>query len=54
MHPEYTIRNLTEETGLSDGYVRKIINVLKEQKIIERVGSNKTGCWKVNEASSVS
>lgn len=50
LHPEYTIRNLTEETGLSDGYVRKIINALKEQNIIERIGSNKTGYWKVNEA----
>lgn len=46
-HPEYTIQDLVHESSLSDGYVRKILNELKLKGLIQRVGSNKTGYWKV-------
>ena len=49
MNPESTIKDLIRESGYSDGYVRKIINQLKEKKCIERVGSNKAGHWKTIE-----
>ena len=39
---------LSERTGLSLGGIKKIINSLRENGLIERVGSNKTGYWKVN------
>ena len=38
---------LAERTGLSLGGIKKIINSLRENGLIERVGSNKTGYWKV-------
>lgn len=40
-----TIKELVEASGYSDGYVRKILASLKEKKIIERRGGNKTGEW---------
>ena len=39
---------LSERTGLSLGGIKKIINSLRESGLITRVGSNKTGYWKVN------
>ncbi|MBQ9437429.1 MAG: winged helix-turn-helix transcriptional regulator [Lachnospiraceae bacterium] len=47
-HPEYTIKDLVHDSSLSDGYVRKILNELKSEGRIERIGSNKTGYWKAN------
>lgn len=47
-HPEYTIKDLVRESSLSDGYVRKLLTELKNRECIQRVGSNKTGYWKVN------
>jgi predicted HTH transcriptional regulator len=44
-NPNYTIKNLVRESGLSDGYVRKIIGYLKENGYLRRVGSNKSGYW---------
>ena len=38
---------LSELTGLSLGGIKKIINSLRESGLIVRVGSNKTGYWKV-------
>ena len=38
---------LSERTGLSLGGIKKIINSLREGGLIVRVGSNKTGYWKV-------
>ena len=43
-----TREELSERTGLSLGGIKKIINSLRERGLIERVGSNKTGYWKVN------
>ena len=42
-----TREELAERTGLSLGGIKKIINSLRENGFIERVGSNKTGYWKV-------
>ena len=50
---KYTIRDLVRESGFSDGYVRKIITTLKNQHMIERVGSNKTGYWKIHTNSQI-
>ena len=50
---KYTIRDLVQESGFSDGYVRKIITTLKNQHMIERVGSNKTGYWKIHTNSQI-
>jgi predicted HTH transcriptional regulator len=47
-NPEYTIKDLVRESSFSDSYVRKIIAYLKEQKYIQRVGSNKTGYWRTS------
>ena len=43
-----TRNELSERTGLSLGGIKKIINSLRENGYIERIGSNKTGYWKVN------
>ena len=42
-----TIKELVEVSGYSDGYIRKILSSLKEKKVIERQGGNKTGKWVV-------
>lgn len=46
-NPQATINELVNNCSLSDGYVRKILMELKRQNIIERIGSNKTGYWKI-------
>ena len=46
-NPKRTIKMLTEESSLSDGYVRKILKQLKDFQIIARTGSNKNGYWDV-------
>ena len=45
-NPDYTIKDLVRESDMSDGYVRKILSYLRKNQYIERIGSNKTGCWK--------
>ncbi len=47
-NPKYTIKDLEIVTEYSDSYIKKIIKELKENHLIERVGSNKGGYWKVN------
>ena len=42
-----TIKELVTVSGYSDGYIRKILASLKEKKVIERQGGNKTGNWAV-------
>lgn len=48
-NPELTIREMVEESGLSDGYVRKILSELKNKNIIQRMGSNRAGYWEVED-----
>lgn len=45
--PKYTIKELVSLSGMSDGYVRKILTQLKELQIVSRIGSNKTGYWEI-------
>lgn len=49
IHPDFTLDNVSETTGLSRSYVGKTTVRLKELGLIERVGSNKKGIWKVRE-----
>lgn len=49
MHPDYTLNNVSEETGLSRSYVGKAVTKLKGVGLVECVGSNKSGIWKVRE-----
>lgn len=46
-NPDITGAQLSELIGVSSSAVSNNIRFLKEHKVIERVGSNKTGWWKV-------
>lgn len=48
LNPSVTIRELQEETGLSESGVKKVIRQLKADGLIQRVGGAKGGLWKVN------
>lgn len=48
-NPNITVNQLMIKTGLSEPGVKKNLKQLKEKGIIERVGSNKTGYWKIKE-----
>ena len=39
---------ICEKTGLSDGTIKREIAFLKKSGYLERIGSFKTGYWKVN------
>lgn len=45
-NPNYTIKDMVKKSGMSDGYVRKVLQFLKANGYVEREGSNKTGHWK--------
>ncbi len=47
--PNITASAIATEIGLTDRAVRKILSSLKEQGLIERIGSNKSGYWKLNQ-----
>ena len=47
--PEITIASLSEAIGIGHSGIKKNIAKLKEAGVIERLGSDKTGSWKVNE-----
>ena len=42
-----TNANVAAVLGISKGTIDRAIKSLKERNIIERIGSNKTGYWKV-------
>jgi len=46
-HPSLTAKNIGEQVSLSERQVKTYLNALKQAGIIARVGSNKTGYWKV-------
>lgn len=48
-HPKYTLTDVAESTGLSRSYVGKTIMKLKGLGLVRRIGSNKSGLWKVTE-----
>lgn len=48
-NPRITINRLAEETGLSVAGVRYHLNNMKKQGVLERIGADKGGCWKVSD-----
>ena len=46
--PHSTLNDLSRNSSFSVAYVRKILDVLRSKKIVERIGSNKTGYWQIN------
>lgn len=48
VNPNITKAALVSSLGISKGTVDRTIKALKERGLIERIGSNKTGCWKLN------
>ena len=48
-NPKATVNDLCEHLGLKERQIYKHISVLKSLGLIVRVGSNKTGYWKVNK-----
>lgn len=47
--PGATIDILAKEADVSDRMVKKYLKLLKEQGIIQRIGSNRKGYWKITE-----
>ncbi len=47
-NPSITIKEMSESVGISTTAIDKSIKTLKNKKIIERVGSDSSGTWKVN------
>ncbi len=45
-----TKKEMAQRIGKSERTVQRIISSLMEKGVIKRIGSNKTGCWKVMEA----
>lgn len=48
-NPNITIPQIMIETNLAVASIKKNLKILKDDKIIERVGSNNGGYWKINE-----
>jgi len=46
--PDITQKELSEKTNISLRTVKRIIQQLKEKDIIERIGSDRKGYWKIN------
>lgn len=46
-HPTYSVKQIAELVNLGTTRVSQIIRILKENKLIIRVGSNKSGYWKI-------
>ena len=46
--PEITMPQLAENLGKSRKSIAKYIKGLKDKQIIERVGSDRKGYWKIN------
>lgn len=46
-NPKATVKNISEELHISIASVKRRINKMQNEKIIQRIGSNKGGHWKV-------
>ena len=46
--PGYTMPQLSEKMGISRKTVAQRIKQLKEKGVIERIGSDRKGYWKIN------
>lgn len=42
-----TVSELMQKTGKAERTVKRVLASLKEKGLIERIGSDKTGYWKV-------
>jgi ATP-dependent DNA helicase RecG len=47
MNPYITQKELVKEIGLSRRGIEKNISILKAKRIIERIGPDKGGYWKI-------
>jgi len=47
-NPEITMIEIAKHINKSQSTVEKVVKILKEAKLIERIGSTKAGFWKVN------
>lgn len=47
--PYITRKQLVKNTGISDSTVKRVLAKLKSKNKIERIGSNRSGQWKVND-----
>lgn len=48
--PGYTMPQLSSKMGISRKTVAQIVKLLKEKGVIERIGSDRKGYWKINNA----
>lgn len=48
-NPKANYRELADKTGYSTATIKRHIQVLKKMRIIELIGSDKTGSWKMIE-----
>jgi predicted HTH transcriptional regulator len=48
INPDITYDELVEKTGRSRATIKRMIKRLKQERYISRVGSDKTGYWKIN------
>lgn len=46
-NPNITQREIAEKIKLTEKTVKRNMNKLKEKNILERIGSDKTGYWKI-------
>ncbi|NOU48265.1 MAG: winged helix-turn-helix transcriptional regulator [Bacteroidales bacterium] len=46
-NPKANYRELADKTGFSTATIKRHIQELKKMRIIERIGSDKTGYWKI-------
>jgi len=48
LEPEITMEEIARRIDKSQSTVEKIIKKIREDEILERVGSTKAGYWKIN------
>ena len=46
-NPHITISSISENLGMSEAGVKKVIKVLKEENKLKRIGSQKRGKWEI-------
>lgn len=46
-NPHITISSISENLGMSEAGVKKVIKVLKEENKLKRIGSQKGGKWEI-------
>lgn len=51
-NPTFSSQMIADRLGITKRAVEKIIKRLRESSVIERVGSNKTGYWKINRPNT--